>query len=109
MEGWDEKEFWNKDLMAPCGLYCGTCGVFIATRDGNEKFKSVMGKLFLIENMGVGIIKGGVVIINNAHHAVFSAKCITEIDTDILSRKFYGPAIKILTIKNTDPLIFLCI
>lgn len=29
----------NKDLAAPCGLYCGVCGVYIATRDNNEKFK----------------------------------------------------------------------
>lgn len=46
MEGWDEKDFENKELMAPCGLYCGTCGVYIATRDGNEKFKTVMGNLY---------------------------------------------------------------
>ena len=46
MEGWTEEEFSNKDLMAPCGLYCGTCGVYIATRDGNEKFKAVMGNLY---------------------------------------------------------------
>ena len=46
MEGWTEEEFRNKDLMAPCGLYCGTCGVYIATRDGNEKFKAIMGNLY---------------------------------------------------------------
>ena len=46
MEGWTEQEFRNKDLMAPCGLYCGLCGVYIATRDGNEKFKTVMGNLY---------------------------------------------------------------
>ena len=46
MEGWEEEEFKNKDLMAPCGLYCGVCGVYIATRDGNEKFKKVMGDLY---------------------------------------------------------------
>lgn len=46
MEGWSEKEIRNKDLMAPCGLYCGACGVYIATRDGNDKFKEVMGKLY---------------------------------------------------------------
>ncbi|HMA86582.1 MAG TPA: DUF3795 domain-containing protein [Desulfosalsimonadaceae bacterium] len=27
--------------MAPCGLYCGACAVYIATRDNNEKFKAV--------------------------------------------------------------------
>ena len=46
MKGWREEEFRNRDLMAPCGLYCGTCGVYIATRDGNEKFKGVLGKLY---------------------------------------------------------------
>ncbi len=46
MEGWTESEFQDKKLMAPCGLYCGTCGVYIAMRDNNEKFKTVMGNLY---------------------------------------------------------------
>ncbi len=46
MEGWSEDEIRNKNLMAPCGLYCGACGVYIATRDNNEKFKAVMGNLY---------------------------------------------------------------
>jgi len=36
MAGWTEEEITNRELMAPCGLYCGTCGVYIATRDDNE-------------------------------------------------------------------------
>lgn len=28
----------NKHFLAPCGLYCGVCGVYYATRDRNEKF-----------------------------------------------------------------------
>ena len=46
MEGWTEEEFRNRNLMAPCGLYCGTCGIYIANRDGNEKFGAVMGNLY---------------------------------------------------------------
>ncbi len=46
MDGWTEDEIKNKELMAPCGLYCGTCGVYIATRDNNEKFKAIMGNLY---------------------------------------------------------------
>jgi hypothetical protein len=46
MEGWSEEEIRNKHLMAPCGLYCGSCGVYIATRDGNEKFKTILGNLY---------------------------------------------------------------
>jgi len=26
------------ELVAPCGLYCGVCGVYYATRDDNRKF-----------------------------------------------------------------------
>jgi hypothetical protein len=46
MKGWTEGEIRNKDLMGPCGLYCGACAVYIATRDGNEKLKAIMGKLY---------------------------------------------------------------
>ena len=46
MDGWSEDEIKNKNLMAPCGLYCGACGVYIATRDKNEKFKQIMGNLY---------------------------------------------------------------
>jgi hypothetical protein len=46
MKGWTEEEFKDKNLMAPCGLYCGTCGIYIATRDKNEKFKAIMGNLY---------------------------------------------------------------
>ena len=46
MEGWSEEEIRNKNLMAPCGLYCGACGVYIATRDNNEKFRAIMANLY---------------------------------------------------------------
>ncbi len=29
----------STNFLAPCGLYCGVCAVFYATRDKNEKFK----------------------------------------------------------------------
>ena len=41
-----EAESRDRRLLAPCGLYCGVCGVYIATRDGNEKFKAILGKLY---------------------------------------------------------------
>ncbi len=46
MKGWSEEEIKNRALMAPCGLYCGTCGVYIANRDKNEKFRAIMGSLY---------------------------------------------------------------
>ncbi len=29
----------KKELAAPCGLYCGVCGIYIAHSDNNSKFK----------------------------------------------------------------------
>jgi hypothetical protein len=29
----------KKELLAPCGLYCGVCAIHIADRDNNLKFK----------------------------------------------------------------------
>ena len=29
----------NPDFIAPCGLYCGVCAIYIADRDNNQKFK----------------------------------------------------------------------
>jgi hypothetical protein len=46
VEGWTESEFADKRLMAPCGLYCGSCGIYIATRDGNNKFRDLLAKLY---------------------------------------------------------------
>lgn len=46
MNGWTEQEIRNRTLMAPCGLYCGTCGVYIATRDNNNKFKKALGDVY---------------------------------------------------------------
>lgn len=46
MRGWNEDEFADEKLMAPCGLYCGTCGVYISTRDDNAKFRGALGKLY---------------------------------------------------------------
>ncbi|MBI5250138.1 MAG: DUF3795 domain-containing protein [Desulfomonile tiedjei] len=36
----------KKELLAPCGLYCGVCGVFIAHRDHNEKFKERLSTVY---------------------------------------------------------------
>ncbi len=46
MKGWTEEEIKNKNLMAPCGLYCGACGIYIATRDKNDKLKTALGNLY---------------------------------------------------------------
>jgi predicted RNA-binding Zn-ribbon protein involved in translation (DUF1610 family) len=29
----------KKEWLAPCGLYCGVCGILYAHRDDNQKFK----------------------------------------------------------------------
>jgi hypothetical protein len=32
----------NQKLLAPCGLYCGVCGVYYASRDKNEKLLDLL-------------------------------------------------------------------
>ena len=44
----------RKELAAPCGLYCGVCGILIAHRDDNQKFKE---RLTQVYNVGVDDIK----------------------------------------------------
>ncbi len=36
----------QKELLAPCGLYCGVCGVLIADRDNNQKFKEKLATVY---------------------------------------------------------------
>lgn len=36
----------NADYLAPCGLYCGVCAILKATREGNQKFKELLVKVY---------------------------------------------------------------
>ena len=36
----------NNDFLAPCGLYCGVCGVLIADREDNRKFKERLATVY---------------------------------------------------------------
>jgi len=36
----------NTELLAPCGLYCGVCGVYMASRDNNQKLKDKLAKAY---------------------------------------------------------------
>jgi hypothetical protein len=36
----------NRSLLAPCGLYCGVCGVYIADRDQNQNFKERLAGVY---------------------------------------------------------------
>jgi predicted RNA-binding Zn-ribbon protein involved in translation (DUF1610 family) len=40
----------KNELAAPCGLYCGVCGIYIAHRDNNLKFKERLAPIY-----GVGV------------------------------------------------------
>jgi hypothetical protein len=46
MKGWKEDELADKRLMAPCGLYCGSCGIYISKRDGNTRFRDSLARLY---------------------------------------------------------------
>ena len=36
----------REDLLAPCGLYCGVCGILTAHRDNNQKFKEKLAPIY---------------------------------------------------------------
>lgn len=36
----------NQNWLAPCGLYCGVCGIMVAHRDNNEKFKQKLAGVY---------------------------------------------------------------
>ena len=36
----------NTGLLAPCGLYCGVCGVYIASGDNNQKLKDKLANAY---------------------------------------------------------------
>lgn len=36
----------NKELLAPCGLYCGVCGIYIAHQENNAKFKERLAAFY---------------------------------------------------------------
>ena len=36
----------NTELLAPCGLYCGVCSVYMASRDSNQKLKDKLANAY---------------------------------------------------------------
>ncbi|HDM10047.1 MAG: DUF3795 domain-containing protein [Deltaproteobacteria bacterium] len=48
----------NKELMGPCGLYCGVCAILIADRDNNDKFKERLVNLYRGGIPGKGTLPG---------------------------------------------------
>ncbi len=46
----------NPDLVAPCGLYCGVCAIYMAHRDGNQKLKERLVGLYQGRIPGKGVL-----------------------------------------------------
>ncbi|MFH1137969.1 MAG: DUF3795 domain-containing protein [Pseudomonadota bacterium] len=46
----------NPDFIAPCGLYCGVCAIYIAGRDHNDKFKERLVNLYQGRAPGKGTL-----------------------------------------------------
>ncbi|MFX1478025.1 MAG: DUF3795 domain-containing protein [Promethearchaeota archaeon] len=36
----------NRELLAPCGLYCGVCAIHIAHKNDNKKFKEILVNVY---------------------------------------------------------------
>jgi hypothetical protein len=46
----------NPAFASPCGLYCGVCAIYIAHRDGNQKFKERLAMLYRGGVPGMGTL-----------------------------------------------------
>lgn len=46
----------NPDFLSPCGLYCGVCAIYIATRDNNTKLKEGLLNLYKGGTPGKGTL-----------------------------------------------------
>ena len=46
----------NTDFVAPCGLYCGVCAIYMAHRDNNQKFKERLVELYKGNVAGKGTL-----------------------------------------------------
>lgn len=46
----------NPEFHSPCGLYCGVCAVYIATRDNNDKLKQGLLKMYQGGTPGKGAL-----------------------------------------------------
>ena len=36
----------DQALLAPCGLYCGVCGIYMASRDNNQKLRDKLANAY---------------------------------------------------------------
>ena len=43
----------KKELLAPCGLYCGVCAIMMAHRDNNQKLKERLAPLYGVSPQGI--------------------------------------------------------
>jgi len=46
----------NPDFISPCGLYCGVCAIYLATRDNNSKLKERLVALYQGGTPGKGML-----------------------------------------------------
>ncbi len=59
----------NPDLLAPCGLYCGVCAIYIAYRDNNRKLKERLVDLYK------GRVPGKGTLPNSENLSIEDIKC----------------------------------
>ncbi len=48
----------NRELIGPCGLYCGVCAIYIADRDDNRKLTERLVALYKGGTPGKGVLPG---------------------------------------------------
>lgn len=67
----------NPNFIAPCGLYCGVCAIYIAHRDQNQKFKERLLSVYKGEVSGKGTLP------NSEHLCIEDIKCQGCLSNDL--------------------------
>ena len=80
----------NEDFLAPCGLYCGVCGVYIATRDNNTGFLERLlgvyqGNIPGLDHLTIGDLECDGCL--SGRKSIFCASCAIR---DCVMKKGYG-------------------
>ncbi len=73
----------NKELLAPCSMYCGVCGVYMASRDNNQKLKEKLAKAYGVTPEQIAC-KGCL----STEKFVYCQKC--DIRTCVMEKNYQG-------------------
>jgi len=80
----------NPELIAPCGLYCGVCGVYYATKDNNQKFLEKLLNMYKTNIPGIEHLTTGDLLCDGCLSGRVSVFCRVCSIKDCTSKKGFA-------------------